>query len=138
MDEEDDDDYEEFLKAQKRYGRFRKLAIFNEVENLWLDYLEVIDYPGIDFSEQRFGHSLTHKLAAEPSFQNGRTVLSVTIGGSVKYPGGGRSGLEGASKNRTFRQFSGVKLKSKRKDTVYKKGKGYPPVAPTKLRNALL
>jgi hypothetical protein len=50
MDEEDDDDYEEHLKAQRRYGWFRKLAIFNEVENLWLDYMEVIDYPGIDFT----------------------------------------------------------------------------------------
>lgn len=49
MDEEDDAVYEENLKAQRRYGWCRKLAIFNEVENLWQDYLEVLDYPKIDF-----------------------------------------------------------------------------------------
>ncbi len=39
----DDEDSEE--KARREYIWRRKCEIFNEIENLWLDYLEVLDYP---------------------------------------------------------------------------------------------
>jgi hypothetical protein len=45
----DEEDYEE--KARREYVWRRKCEIFNEIENLWLDFLEVLDYPNMTFVE---------------------------------------------------------------------------------------
>lgn len=48
-DDDDEEDYEAHEAEQRRYGWFRRRAFFNEVESLWQDYLEQIDYPKTDF-----------------------------------------------------------------------------------------
>ena len=46
--EEDDEVWD---KADREYIWHRKCEIFNNIENLWLDYLEILDYPNVNFVE---------------------------------------------------------------------------------------
>lgn len=51
----EDEEAEE--KARIEYMWRRKCEIFNEIENLWLDYLIWLDYPNIDFISYVAMHS---------------------------------------------------------------------------------
>jgi len=48
-DDDDNDDYDDYEAEQRRYGWNRKHAFYNELESLWQDYLEELDYPNTDF-----------------------------------------------------------------------------------------